>query len=298
METLRNEFIVYLRYEKRRSERTIGSYLEGLKAFEAFVKGIDESLGWQTVDKDIIRNWIESLMDGGMMASSVNCRLSSLRSFYRFALSRGFVDHDPAHSVIGPKREKPLPYYLREGEMDKLLDSDSWTDDYQDVCERTIIMLFYQTGMRLSELIDLTLESVNFSNSEIKVLGKGNKERLIPFGRELREVLEKYLESRSSLANVFSNALLLNRQGRRLSKSVVGEIVKRRLSVVTTMKKRSPHVLRHTFATVMLNNESGIESVQKLLGHSKLSTTNIYTHTALEQLKKTYGKAHPRGDED
>ena len=289
-----DQFLSYLQYERNRSERTVKAYGDDLRSFEAFFKNLDDQLSWESVDSDVIRDWMESMMDKGNTATSINRRLSAVRSLYRFALSRGMVEHDPAHGLTGPKRMKVLPQYLRESEMDRLLADEMWTDNYKDERARTIILMFYSTGIRLSELTGLDNASVDFAAQQLKVRGKGNKERLIPFGSELQKALRLYTERRDAETPSDSQAFFVGDDGQRMTSQQVRQIVQHHLSRVTTMKKRSPHVLRHTFATAMLNNEAGIESVKKLLGHSKLSTTEIYTHTTFEQLRRAYAKAHPR----
>lgn len=289
-----DQFLSYLQYERNRSERTVKAYGDDLRSFEAFFKNLDDQLSWESVDSDVIRSWMESMMDKGNTATSINRRLSAVRSLYRFALSRGIVDRDPAHGLKGPKGKKLLPQYLRESEMDRLLADDMWTDEMGDLRARTIILMFYSTGIRLSELTGLDNASVDLAAQQLKVRGKGNKERLIPFGSELQKALRLYTERRDAETPSDGQAFFVGDDGQRMTSQQVRQIVQHHLSRVTTMKKRSPHVLRHTFATAMLNNEAGIESVKKLLGHSKLSTTEIYTHTTFEQLRRAYAKAHPR----
>ena len=289
-----DQFLSYLQYERNRSERTVKAYGDDLRSFEAFFKNLDDQLSWESVDSDVIRSWMESMMDKGNTATSINRRLSAVRSLYRFALSRGIVERDPAHGLKGPKGKKLLPQYLRESEMDRLLADDMWTDEMGDLRARTIILMFYSTGIRLSELTGLDNASVDFAAQQLKVRGKGNKERLIPFGSELQKALRLYAERRDAETPSDGQAFFVGDDGQRMTSQKVRQIVQHHLSRVTTMKKRSPHVLRHTFATAMLNNEAGIESVKKLLGHSKLSTTEIYTHTTFEQLQRAYAKAHPR----
>ena len=289
-----DQFLSYLQYERNRSERTVKAYGDDLRSFEAFFKNLDDQLSWESVDSDVIRSWMESMMDKGNTATSINRRLSAVRSLYRFALSRGIVERDPAHGLKGPKGKKLLPQYLRESEMDRLLADDMWTDEMGDLRARTIILMFYSTGIRLSELTGLDNASVDLAAQQLKVRGKGNKERLIPFGSELQKALRLYAERRDAETPSDSQAFFVGDDGQRMTSQQVRQVVQHHLSRVTTMKKRSPHVLRHTFATAMLNNEAGIESVKKLLGHSKLSTTEIYTHTTFEQLRRAYAKAHPR----
>jgi len=288
------DFLDYLQYERNRSERTVRAYADDLKSFEAFFKNLDGQLSWESVDSDVIRDWMESMMDKGNTATSVNRRLSAVRSLYRFALSRGYVSRDPAHAVSGPKCQKVLPQYLREKEMNTLLDEQMWEDRYIDVRARTIILLFYSTGIRLSELIGLDDADVDFAEQQLKVTGKGDKQRILPFGTELSEALRVYMARRDAEVERKDSAVFLTAKGIRMNSQQVRDEVRHHLSRVSTLKKRTPHVLRHTFATAMLNHEAGIESVKKLLGHSKLSTTEIYTHTTFEQLRQAYAKAHPR----
>lgn len=289
-----NEFLNYLKFERNRSDLTIRNYGEDLRAFKEFYGNLDSRLSWKSVDSDIIRDWMESMMDKGNNATSINRRLSALRSFYRFALARKLVDKDPVHGVTGPKKGRPLPQFLKENEMDRLLDAESWTESFEDVRDRTVIMTFYETGIRLSELIGLDDSVVDFSNRQLKVMGKRNKQRVIPFGEELLATLRDYMKCRDKEADRQSEALFVTAKGQRMTSSQVRETVRKNLSKVCTLKKRTPHVLRHTFATAMLNNKAGIESVKKLLGHESLSTTEIYTHTTFEQLKREYYSAHPR----
>ena len=289
-----NEFLNYLKFERNRSDLTIKNYGEDLRAFKEFYGNLEGCHSWKSVDSDIIRDWMESMMDKGNNATSINRRLSALRSFYRFALTRKLVDKDPVHGVTGPKKGRPLPQFLKENEMDRLLDAESWTESFEDVRDRTVIMTFYETGIRLSELIGLDDSMVDFSNRQLKVTGKRNKQRVIPFGEELLATFRDYMKCRDKEVNRQSEALFVSAKGRRMTSSQVREAVRKNLSKVCTLKKRTPHVLRHTFATAMLNNKAGIESVKKLLGHESLSTTEIYTHTTFEQLKREYYSAHPR----
>ena len=290
-----DKFLEYMRYERNRSPRTVQEYEDDLRMFESFFKNKDSQVSWESVDSDLIRDWLESMMDSGHAATSVNRRLSALRSLFRFALSRHLVEKDPAHVIVGPKNSKPLPAFVREQDMNRLLDGEEmWQDNFEDLRARTIIILLYHTGVRVSELTGMDVSSLDMYDSYIKVRGKGNKERVVPFGEELKAGLEKYLVARESFAGMKDGPLFVDDRLRRMSPDQVRAIVKNNLSKVTTQEKRSPHVLRHSFATAMLNNGAGIESVKKLLGHAKISTTEIYTHTTFEQLKRVYKQAHPR----
>ena len=289
-----NQFLNYLRYERNASSLTVQTYEEGLREFESYLSFRDSGLSLQAVDTDLIRDWMESLMDKGNTASTINKKLSALRSFYRFALRRRLVEKDPAHAVTGPKKQKPLPQFLREGEMDRLLDQLEWDDSYNNVRARTIFILFYEAGLRRSELVGLNDADIDFGTRQLKVTGKRNKQRMIPFGQEMADMLDRYRAVRAERFENKCGALFLNDKGDRMTGNQVYAIVRKYLSMVTSLKKRSPHVLRHTFATAMLNNGAGLESIKNLLGHESVSTTEIYTHTTFEQLKRTYKEAHPR----
>lgn len=289
-----DDFLNYLRYERNYSERTVQSYGDDLGRFETFFTSQDSQQTWESVDSDVVRDWVESLMDKGSNATSIKRRLSALRSFYRFALSRGYVAHDPARRVENPKGERPLPQFLRESEMDTLLDDVAWDNDYNNVRARTIILLFYETGLRLAELIGLDDGSIDWEAGQLKVTGKRNKQRLVPFGREVNDALRHFIEVRDTEVTRKCEALFVTHRGERMNHNQVRYEVKKNLTRVSSLKKRTPHVLRHTFATAMLNHEAGLESVKKLLGHESLMTTEIYTHTTFEQLKKVYEHAHPR----
>ena len=291
---MKDLFLDYLKLERNYSPATVKHYRDDLKEVERFFQGFDQQLSWESVDSDIVRRWMEYMMDKGNAASSVNRRLSALRSFYRYALRRNLVVKDPVHGIQGPKRKRPLPQFLKESEMDQLLDERMWTDSYKDVLARTIIVTFYETGVRISELIGLNDKDVDYINCEIKVTGKRDKQRIIPFGDELLKTLTAYQQQRDVETESESVAFFRTEKGKRVTDEQVRQMVKINLSKVSTLKKRSPHVLRHTFATAMLNHDAGLESVKKLLGHESLSTTEIYTHTTFEQLKKVYNNAHPR----
>ena len=290
-----NQFLNYLRYERNASPQTVQTYEESLREFESYISLRESGLSLQAVDADLIRDWMESLMDKGNYASTINKKLSALRSFYRFSLKRGLVDRDPAHGLTGPKKSKPLPQFLREGEMDRLLDQLEWGDNYNNVRARTILLLFYEAGLRRSELTGLNDMDVDFGSGQLKVTGKRNKQRIIPFGQELADALSHYLDARHEQFGAYEDgALFLNDKGKRMTGDQVYAIVRKYLTMVTSLKKRSPHVLRHTFATAMLNIGAGLESIKDLLGHESVDTTEIYAHTTFEQLKRIYKEAHPR----
>ena len=289
-----DQFLNYLRFERNASPQTVQTYEDSLREFESYLTFREDGLSFEAVDTDLIRDWMESLMDRGNNASTINKKLSALRSFFRYALKRKLVEKDPAHAVVGLKKPKPLPQFVREGEMDRLLDNVEWGDDYKDVRARTLLLLLYETGLRRSELTGLDDGDIDFETSQLKVTGKRNKQRIVPFGRELAETLRKYVIVRDEQVKGDCDALFLSDKGHRMTGQQVYEIVHRYLTGATSLKKRSPHVLRHSFATAMLNNGAGLESIRNLLGHESVSTTEIYAHTTFEQLKRVYKEAHPR----
>ena len=295
-ENVIDQFLAYLRYEKNRSLLTVQRYEKSLRMFEEYFKTLSEELDWTTVDADIIRGWMEQRMDDGMKAKTVNADLASVKTFFRFALARKMVGKDPAYLITGPKKDKPLPVFVKESDMNRLLDEEEWSEKYKDVRARTIIILLYETGMRRAELRGLNDQDIDFEARQLKVTGKRNKQRLIPFGDELAKELEHYVEVRDqNVERQEPEAFFLNKHGMRVTEDQIYQDVKENLSRVTMMKKRSPHVLRHSFATAMLNHDAGLESVRRLLGHESLETTQIYTHTTFEQLRRVYKEAHPRG---
>ena len=269
-----------------------------MKEFERFYLGLDSELDWNSIDADVVRQWEVSIMERGNKASSVGRRLSALRTFYRFLMKRKMVTKDPAHLVRAPKKDKTLPGYVREEEMNHLFDGDFFDASFKGVRDKTILLTFYSTGIRLSELTGLRLPDFDMNQMQLKVTGKRNKQRLVPFGVELRDSMCEYLSIRGQFCSErgFSTDVLFvdERAGGEMSPSGVREMVKRYLSLVTTQQKRSPHVLRHSFATSMLNHHADLQSVKELLGHESLSTTEVYTHTSFEELKEVYKHAHPR----
>ena len=291
---LKEAFLDYLRLERNYSERTIVSYGTDLREFEGYLEKTEAELDFTKVHADVVRNWISELMDEGRTATSVNRKLSSLRSFYRFLLRRKEITVNPMLKIVGLKKKKPLPSFVREKDMNRLLDGLSFDEGFEGCRDRTILEMFYATGMRLSELIGLDDVDVDFSARLIKVTGKRNKQRLIPFGDELAEDLLIYIKVRDDAFPDGVEAFFIRKNGKRMYPMQVYRIVKRNLSKVVTLKKKSPHVLRHTFATAMLNDNAELRAVQALLGHESLATTEVYTHTTFEELKKVYEQAHPR----
>ena len=291
---LTDSFLDYLQYERNYSEETIKSYREDLRQFEEFAREEIGDSAPSEVKAELVREWIVSLMDRGYTSTSINRKLSSLRSFYKFLLRKGEVAVNPLQKITGPKNKKPLPAFLRESDMDRLLDEVDFGEGFKGCRDHMIIEMFYATGVRLSELIGLDNKDVDFSSSLIKVTGKRNKQRLIPFGEELKIAMMEYVDVRNEAVPIRTNAFFVRENGERLSRSIVENLVNRNLSKVVTLKKRSPHVLRHTFATTMLNHDAELGAIKELLGHESLATTEVYTHTTFEELKKVYNLAHPR----
>lgn len=291
-------FVNYLRNERNYSEQTIAYYEQSNRDFQEYFMFMDSTLSWTSVDKDVVRMWMESLMDQGEAAGTVNKKLSALRAFFRYLLRKKIITVNPMATIKGPKKEKPLPMFVRESEMNKLLDIyNVEPSNYEQLLARTIVLMLYETGMRRAEFLGLKDKDIDFTSHQIKVTGKRDKQRIIPFGNELEEAAHEYMRVRDEEFPEHPDAFLISKRGNKLNESAFGQIVKQQLSLVTSIKKRSPHVLRHSFATAMLNNGANIESVQKILGHQSLETTQVYTHTTFEQLKKAYEKAHPRDKE-
>lgn len=291
---LTDSFLDYLRYERNYSDDTVKAYGEDIRQFQEFG---GEDVGLQSPSEvvvDVVREWMIHLMNLGYAATSVNRKLSSLRSYYKYLLRKGEVKVDPLRKITGPKNKKNLPVFVKESEMNRLLDDEDFGEGFEGCRDHLVIAMFYATGMRLSELIGLDDGDVDFAASVIKVTGKRNKQRLIPFGEELRVEMETYVKQRDESVPVRSGAFFVRKTGERLYSNIVRKIVTRNLSKVVTVKKRSPHVLRHTFATSMLNHEAELGAIKELLGHESLATTEIYTHTTFEELKKVYNQAHPR----
>lgn len=288
-----DRFFEYLQYELNRSENTVMSYAEDLTLFARFLEVDLDKIDWQSVTADDIRAWMETMIDKGTSASTVKRRLSALRSFFRFLRLRHVLDSDPTRFLLSPKRPRPLPVWVNEPDMDRVLSPEAFPDGFEGLRNRAIVMTFYCAGLRLSELSGLTDADVDLGGATLRVLGKGRKMRFVPMVPELVSLLSDYRSERSAMGWE-SPAFFVRPDGSPLTNPAIRTIVKGVLAVVPHLRKTGPHVLRHTFATALLNHEARIENVQKLLGHANLSTTEIYTHTTFEQLKRAYKKAHPR----
>lgn len=298
MNTHINSFLDYLRYERNYSNYTVGAYSKDLQQFEDFVKEKKEGVFEpEEVDTDIVRNWIVYLLDNKISAVSVNRKLSSLKSFFKFLTKQGFVFVNPLRFVTGPKTKKPLPSFVKDGDMESLLDGHGFNEDFEGVRDRLILEMLYDTGMRRSELVNLRDVDVDYNDMKIRVTGKRNKQRLIPFAEKLKDLMLAYINVRNDEVGVGCESFFVRKNGKSLSPEILYTIVKKNLSEIPTLVKCSPHVLRHSFATSMLNNGAELSAVKELLGHSSLSSTSIYTHTTFEELKKVY-HAHPRAQKE
>lgn len=288
-------FLKYLKVEKGYSAHTIRSYGDDVKQFFEFCGHDPEIDHFNGINHRQVRYWLSSLLSSGYTTRSANRKLSSLRTFYRFLLREGVVKTNPLSRIIPPKSGKRLPSFVGENEMSRVISTDRFESDYAGVRDRLIIVLFYFTGIRLSELVGLTIDKIDFSSQSIKVLGKGNKERIIPMHPELKPLIEEYLKVRTELeVNKSEKSLFLTEKGNPVYPKLIYRVVKSNLSEVTTLEKKSPHVLRHTFATHLLNQGAELNAIKDLLGHASLSATQVYTHSSFEKLKKVYKQAHPR----
>ena len=287
-------FLRYLQYEKNYSSHTVESYSNDISQFKSFVFG-DETLDPKSVDSVWVRRWMVSLMNEGYSPLSVNRKLSSLKSFFKYLCKYKYIDTSPVKNLRGPKVNKPLPHFVKDLDMNKLLSEWEGEDPFEGERDKAILDVFYTTGIRCAELVGLKNEDVDFHAKLIKVNGKRDKQRLIPFSDNLKEIMQSYLDIRNeTIDSLRSNTFFVRKNGKKLSNSIVYSIVNKRLSEIPNLSKKSPHVLRHTFATSMLNNGADLNAVKELLGHASLSSTEVYTHTTFEELKKVYHQAHPR----
>ena len=288
------QFLDYIKYEKRFSPETYIAYEADLHQYSAFLAAGKKELKDATF-KDI-RLWIADELNCGKSARTVNRKISTLKSFYKFLMRNNYVSVNPTSKVISPKQKKSLPVFVSESSMNTLFNHVEFPETFEGIRDRTIIEVFYATGIRLSELINIKREDIDFYNQTLKVLGKRKKERMIPFSKKLVPVLKEYIKT---YENEFGSVeqetfLFVTREGKVVNAGLVYKIVKKYLDMVSTVEKRSPHVIRHTFATHLLNNGADISAIKELLGHSSLAATQIYTHTSIEKLKETYKQAHPR----
>jgi len=291
-----DKFLQYIKYEKKYSFHTFVSYQTDLLQFRDFVESRNIEFNPDRLDASLVREWVVSLMEGGDSASSVNRKLSSLKSFYRFLKQHQLVSQNPLKKIVAPKKSKQLPKFLKEEEMDHLLDNpvDVFETSFEGRRDKLMVEMFYTLGIRLSELIHIKTKEVDLHEKTILITGKRDKQRLLPFGEPLRLSIADYLRLRNDSIPAPSESFFVKEDGSELYPMLVYRIVNRYITMVSSLSKRSPHVLRHTFATAMLNNGAELNAVKELLGHSSLAATEVYTHTTFEQLQKIYKQAHPR----
>jgi integrase/recombinase XerC len=288
-------FLDYLKYEKRYSAHTLVSYQTDLIDFFNFLETQFGKTSLKDINHNFIRSWLASLKNKGLTAKSLNRKISSLKSFFKYQLKTGTIEATPMINVISPKISKRLPVFVKENDTKKLIESLSQsTEDWKTLNARMLISIFYSTGMRLSELITLKEKQIDFSRSQIKVLGKGNKERMIPVSKELVKVIRDYQQLKKKDFEHTDNVLLVTEKGKKIYPKYAYLLVNKFLGETSTGNKKSPHVLRHTFATHLMNNGADLNAVKELLGHSSLASTQVYTHNSIEKLKNVYKKAHPK----
>lgn len=293
-----SQYIDYITFERKYSIHTQNTYSADLKSFQLFCANNFEDQDINHASYAIIRSWIVSLVEQGMSNRTVNRKISALRSYYNFLLRLEIISVSPLQKHLTLKEKKKVQIPFSENEMKLLFEGDHFEDNYKGILQKTIIELLYSTGMRRAELIALKSSDISFSSKTIRLLGKRNKERLIPLLSSLEKTLKKYLRFANEHENYNQNNYFLqSEKGRKLSENFVYKTVNDYISLVSTKVKRSPHMLRHSFATHLLNQGANLNAVKELLGHASLAATQVYTHTSIDKMKKVYAKAHPRGTE-
>lgn len=288
-------FLQHIKYEKRLSHHTVTAYEGDLKQFSAFLLFQYEFKEPEKADFQMIRSWIVALVDEKIENRSINRKIATLRTFYNFLLRQKTITTDPMLKIKALKTDKTLPKYVEEKPMENLLDEVEFTNDFSGMRDKLVLELLYGTGMRLSELIGLKVTDLNLYNNTLKVLGKGNKQRIIPINQSLVEAIKKYLTFRTDIIDDTTNTyLIVTDSGTQAYPMFVQRLVKKNLSLVTSLEQRSPHVLRHTFATHLLNRGADLNAIKDLLGHTSLAATQVYTHNSIEKLKAVFKQAHPK----
>ncbi|HBH06838.1 MAG TPA: integrase [Flavobacteriales bacterium] len=286
-------FIDFLTSEKRYSEHTIRAYRSDLDQFFSFLDFDDEMDSYSNIKASDIKEWIVEMVNLGISSRTVNRKISSVKSFFRFLMRGGTLNNDPTEQIVSPKMTKNLPDFVSEKDMEILENSNLFGNDFEGIRDKLIIEIFYQTGMRVSEVVALKRNQFVGSPNSIKILGKRNKERLIPINVSLLNLINDYLKEREKLGSQ-AEELFITTNGKPMYSRLMYSVVNNFLTKVTTVSKRSPHTLRHTFATHMLNRGADLNTIKELLGHSSLAATEVYTHNSFEQLKLIHKQAHPR----
>ncbi len=292
---MRESFLKYIQFEKRYSTHTVTSYENDLNQFTTFIDQHFPGTTLEGCSHPVIRNWIVSLMDTGLDPRTINRKIACLRSFYKFLLKREMIEDDPMRKIQALKTSKKLPQFINEKDMNRLLDHVTFEKNFSGARDRLILELLYGTGTRLAEILQLKDVDIDLSQRTLKVLGKRNKERMIPFSISLKTILESYIQVRN--ANDLQNDegfLIVTDDGKKCYPMLIYRTVKHYLDLFTTIEKRSPHVLRHTFATHLLNKGAELNAVKDLLGHTSLAATQVYTHNSIEKLKTVFDQAHPK----
>ena len=287
-------FLSYIEYERRYSKHTIESYRNDLEQFGLYLKSEYQKDDMELASHLEIRSWIVQMMEKEITPRSINRKLSTLKSFFKFLMRKGVVKKSPLAKVLAPKTSKRLPMFVEKSGIERLLTDTEFPEGFEGARDKMILDLFYGTGMRRSELNNLKESDIDSYNAQIKVLGKGNKERIIPIQPQLRTALKEYVDLKNQSIASPSIYLFVNREGKLLNPSNIYQIVKKYLNLITTIDKKSPHVLRHTFATHLMNNGADINAVKELLGHASLAATQVYTHNTIDKLKNIYKQAHPK----
>lgn len=288
-------FVDHLKFAKRYSAHTIRSYQDDLEAFSIYIAGEFGGMAVGAISPSVVRSWLAALKDGGLSSRSVNRKISTLRSWYKYLIREGVVEQSPMGAILSPKAGKRLPVFVEQRDMAVLFDEVSFPDDWEGRTERLLLVILYYTGIRLSEIVGLKEGQVDHGNRAIKVLGKGNKERVIPVNEVLMGAIRDYQDKkRAEFEGADMEYLLVSRKGRKLYPKYVYRVVHHYLAQITTIDQKSPHVLRHTFATHLMNSGAELNSVKELLGHASLAATQVYTHNTIEKLKDVYKKAHPK----
>jgi len=290
-----DSFLKYLQYQKRYSPQTIQSYRIDLTQFEEFLTREFEATPSQDANYGLVRSWIVNLVEQKLDALSVNRKIACLRSYYKFLLREELITRDPMAKIKILKTKKKLPHFVNEQDTTQLLDQVQFENTHEGLRDKLILELLYGTGMRLAELITLKERNINLRDRTLKVLGKRNKERVIPFSVQLVSIIKEYVETRNrEIVKKEHGCLLVTQTGDELYPMLVNRAVKKYMKLFPSVEKKSPHVLRHTYATHLLNKGVAINAVKDLLGHSSLAATQVYTHNSMEKLKKVFDQAHPK----